>query len=91
VASGPASEYILNVDAGYAVVEATMTKKLVDIHEETLAKATAVLGATTMKDTVNRALLEVVLLAEHRAHADRLAGMQGLDLDDEQIMAGAWR
>ena len=68
-----------------------MTKKLIDIDEDTLAQATRVLGAATMKDTVNRALLEVVLLAERRAHADRLAGMQGLDLDDENIMAGAWR
>lgn len=68
-----------------------MTKKLVDINEDTLAQATQILGAATMKDTVNRALTEVVLLAERRAHADRLASMQGLDLDDDGIMAGAWR
>jgi Arc/MetJ family transcription regulator len=68
-----------------------MTKKLIDIDEDTLAQATQVLGAATMKDTVNRALLEVVLLAERRAHAERLTSMQGLDLDDDQIMAGAWR
>lgn len=68
-----------------------MAKKLIDIDEDTLAHATQLLGAATMKDTVNRALLEVVLLAERRAHADRLVGMQGLDLDDEHIMAGAWR
>lgn len=68
-----------------------MTKKLIDIDEDTLAQAAQVLGAATMKDTVNRALLEVVLLAERRAHADRLASMQGLDFDDDQIMAGAWR
>ena len=68
-----------------------MTKKLIDIDEGTLAQATQILGAATMKEAVNRALLEVVLLAERRAHADRLAGMEGLDLDDDQIMAGAWR
>lgn len=68
-----------------------MAKKLIDIDEDTLAQATQILGAATMKDTVNRALTEVVLLAERRAHADRLAGMDGLDLDDDQIMAGAWR
>lgn len=68
-----------------------MTKKLVDIDEDTLARATEILGADTMKDAVNRALLEVVLQAERRAHADRLAAMQGLDLDDDQVMAGAWR
>jgi Arc/MetJ family transcription regulator len=68
-----------------------MTKKLIDIDEDTLAQATEILGAVTMKDTVNRALLEVVLLAERRAYADRLTSMRGLDLDDERIMAGAWR
>lgn len=68
-----------------------MTKKLVDIDEDTLAQATEILGAATMKEAVNRALAEVVLLAERRTHADRLANMHGLDLDDDQIMAGAWR
>jgi Arc/MetJ family transcription regulator len=68
-----------------------MTKKLIDIDEDTLAQATEILGAVTMKEAVNRALAEVVLLAERRAHADRLTGMDGLDLDDGQIMAGAWR
>lgn len=68
-----------------------MVKKLIDIDEDTLAQATQILGAATMKDTVNRALTEVVLLAERRAHADRLAGMDGLDLDDDDVMAGAWR
>jgi Arc/MetJ family transcription regulator len=68
-----------------------VTKKLIDIDEETLAKATEILGAATMKDAVNRALLEVVLLAERRAHADRLVEMAGLDLDDDDVMAGAWR
>ncbi|TVP74734.1 MAG: type II toxin-antitoxin system VapB family antitoxin [Nitriliruptor sp.] len=68
-----------------------MTKKLIDIDEDTLAQATEILGAATMKETVNRALTEVVLLAERRTHADRLVRMDGLDLDDDQIMAGAWR
>lgn len=44
-----------------------------------------------MKDTVNRALVEVVRLAERRAHADRLERMDGLDLDDDAVMADAWR
>lgn len=68
-----------------------MAKKLIDIDEDALAQATQILGVDTMKDTVNRALLEVVLLAERRAHADRLSGMQGLDFGDDDIMAGAWR
>lgn len=56
-----------------------------------IARAREVLGAATMKDTVNRALVEVVRLAERRAHADRLERMDGLDLDDDAVMADAWR
>ena len=68
-----------------------MTKKLVDIDEGNLARAGEVLGAATMKDTVNQALEEVIRLAERRAHAERLAQMDGLDLDDDAVMADAWR
>ena len=68
-----------------------MTKKLIDIDEDALAQAAEILGAATMKETVNRALAEIVLLAERRTHADRLVSMDGLDLDDDRIMAGAWR
>ncbi len=68
-----------------------MTKKLVDIDEDTLAQAAEILGAATMKEAVNSALAEVVRLAERRVHTDRLASMDGLDLDDDQIMADAWR
>ena len=68
-----------------------MTKKLVDIDEGNLARAEEVLGAATMKDTVNQALEEVIRLAERRAHAERLAQMDGLDLDDDAVMADAWR
>lgn len=68
-----------------------MTKKLVDIDEDTLTAAREILGADTMKDTVNQALAEVVRLARRRAHAQRLASMDGLDLDDEAVMADAWR
>ena len=68
-----------------------MAKKLVDIDEEVLAQATEILGARTMKDTVNHALAEVVRLAQRRAHAARLAGMDGVDLDDDDVMAKAWR
>lgn len=68
-----------------------MAKKLIDVDEAALGRAREVLGAATMKDTVNGALAEVVRLAERRSHAHRLATMDGLDLDDEQVMTGAWR
>lgn len=68
-----------------------MTKRLVDIDDELLEAATELLGAATMKETVNRSLEEVVLAARRRRHAERLSAMQGLDLADPVVMAGAWR
>ena len=72
-------------------VEVIVTKKLIDIDEENLAQARRILAADSMKDTVNRALSEVIQLARRRTHARRLGTMDGLDLDDESVMADAWR
>ena len=67
-----------------------MSKRLVDIDDDLLEKATTILGAATMKEAVNRSLESVVLAALRRRHADRLHDMRGLDLDDPQVMSGAW-
>ena len=68
-----------------------MSKRLVDIDDALLEEATEILGASTMKEAVNRSLEEVVLAARRRRHAERLSGMHNLDLDDPEVMAGAWR
>lgn len=68
-----------------------MSKRLVDIDDSLLAEASAVLGASTMKEAVNRSLESVVLAARRRQHADRLEAMRGLDLDKPKVMLGAWR
>jgi Arc/MetJ family transcription regulator len=68
-----------------------VTKRLVDIDDELLDEAAAVLGTPTMKQTVNRSLEEVVLAARRRRHADRLEGMRDLDLAKPRVMSGAWR
>ena len=68
-----------------------MSKRLVDIDDDLLVEATAILGASTMKEAVNRSLETVVLAARRHRHADRLAHMRDLDLADPVVMAGAWR
>jgi Arc/MetJ family transcription regulator len=68
-----------------------MSKRLVDIDDELLDEAAGILGATTMKETVNRSLEAVVLAARRRRHADRLESMRGLDLAKPRVMSGAWR
>jgi Arc/MetJ family transcription regulator len=68
-----------------------MTKTLIDIDDELLAKAAAVLGTSTKKDTVNTALAAVL---RQRAAAQFLASAKdGLydDLLDPEVMKGAWR
>ncbi len=67
-----------------------MTKRLVDIDDDLLQRAREVLETATMKDTVNGALAEIVDADLRRRYADRLARMEGLDLDDEEVMRGAW-
>ena len=68
-----------------------MSKRLVDIDDELLEQASSILGASTMKDTVNRSLEAVVLADRRRRHADRLEAMKGLDLNKPRVMSGAWR
>ncbi|MHB8318365.1 MAG: type II toxin-antitoxin system VapB family antitoxin [Acidimicrobiales bacterium] len=68
-----------------------MSKRLVDIDDDLLKEASAVLGGSTMKETVNRSLEAVVLADRRRRHADRLESMRGVDLDKPQVMSGAWR
>lgn len=68
-----------------------MTKRLVEIDDDLLEEATALLGASTMKETVNRSLEAVVLSARRRRHADRLEAMRDLDLAKPRVMSGAWR
>lgn len=68
-----------------------MGKRLVDIDDRLLEEAQKILGAATMKDTVNRSLAEVVKADLRRRHAARLVAMDGLELDDAEVMDGAWR
>lgn len=64
---------------------------MVDIDDKLLEQARHILETATMKDTVNRSLEEVVRAERRRRHAQRLAGMEGLDIDDDEVMNGAWR
>jgi len=68
-----------------------VSKRLVDIDDDLLDEATTILGASTMKETVNRSLEAVVLADRRRRHADRLETMHNLDLAKPKVMSGAWR
>lgn len=68
-----------------------MTKRLVDVDDDLVAGARAVLGTGTLKATVNAALREVVDRAVALDHLERLRTLEGLDLGDPAVMRGAWR
>ncbi|MBT8192958.1 MAG: type II toxin-antitoxin system VapB family antitoxin [Acidimicrobiia bacterium] len=68
-----------------------MTKRLVDIADDKLDRAREILGAESIKSTVNGALDEVIALDRRRQLLDRLAEQRGIDLGDEQVMSDAWR
>ncbi len=68
-----------------------MAKTLIDVDEQYLAAAQEVLHTETKKDTVNAALREVAALAARRRDLQRLESGSLPDLEDEEVMRGAWR
>ena len=68
-----------------------MRKTSVDIDEALIEEARSLLGTSSIKETINRALREVVCGAARRREIRALADMEGLDLADARVMAGAWR
>ena len=68
-----------------------MTKTLIDIDDDELARAQHALETTTKKDTVNRALAEATALAARRRDLERLIDNRLADLGDPEITTGAWQ
>ena len=62
-----------------------------EIDTEKVAAAKEVLGTTTLTDTVDAALSEVVKLRQRRQLVALLFRPGALALDDPETMAGAWR
>ena len=66
-------------------------KTSVAIDTELLERAKELLGASTVRETIHLALLEVL---KNRARIDEVAAlsaMKGMDLADAEVMSGAWR
>lgn len=54
-------------------------------------EAKRLLGTKTLTDTVDAALDEVMALEQRRQLTDLLFADDGYDLDDPEVMSGAWR
>jgi Arc/MetJ family transcription regulator len=68
-----------------------MHRTALDIDDDLLARASAILGTRGLKATVRRALEEVVAREARRRFAERLQARDGLELDDPDVIARAWR
>jgi Arc/MetJ family transcription regulator len=66
-------------------------RTLVEIDPDLLDAARSLLGTKTIKDTVDRALREVVRAQVTAEHLRDMRSLEGLDLDDLEVMAQAWR
>jgi Arc/MetJ family transcription regulator len=66
-------------------------KTSIEVDDDLVARAAAVLGTHGLKATVQRALEEIVALDARMRLAERLQHMAGLDLDKPEVMDQAWR
>lgn len=66
-------------------------KTSVQIDEELLGQARRILETETIRETIEEAFLEVLRTEARREEAAALREMDGMDLDDPEVMVGAWR
>ena len=68
-----------------------MRKTSVQIDDELVARVRVLLGTSSIKETIHQALLEVERREARRQEIKALVEMDGLDLGEGEVMAGAWR
>lgn len=68
-----------------------MRKTSVEVDDRLLGQVRELLGTSSIKETIDGALREVVRAEARRREIRALAVMDGLDLADEKVMARAWR
>ena len=61
------------------------------LDQRKLARARKLLGTKGIRETLEAALDEVIALEERKKAVDQLRTLDGLDLDDPDVMAKAWR
>lgn len=66
-------------------------KTSVEIDEQLFDNVRRILGTRTLKETVQQAFLAVLRERARRQEIEALSTMRGMDLDDPEVMASAWR
>ena len=69
----------------------SVRKTSVAVDEGLVARARAVLGTRSLRETIQRSLEEVVAQDLRQQHIERLKRGEFADLIDPTAMAGAWR
>lgn len=69
----------------------TTRKTSVEIDTELFGEARRILKTRTVRETVEQAFRDVVQREARRQEVEALSTMNGLDLDDPEIMKRAWR
>lgn len=68
-----------------------MTKTLIDVDDELLARVMKLTGATTKKAAVNEALAQTARRGEALGYVDLLRGGLAVELDQADVIASAQR
>lgn len=68
-----------------------MSKTLIDVDDDLLARSQQILGTTTKKETVNQALKELVRRAASEDFLAMARAGELRDVADPEVMAQAWR
>lgn len=68
-----------------------MRKTTLEIDDAVLEDARRILGTRGIKDTVDAALRQVRVQDARRELLEQLRTLDGLDLDDPEVMGSAWR
>lgn len=66
-------------------------KTRITIADSLLNRARGILRTATPRETVEEALLLVLRARARRDEIEALRSMRGMDLDDDRVMAKAWR
>ncbi|WP_420449598.1 type II toxin-antitoxin system VapB family antitoxin [Candidatus Palauibacter sp.] len=68
-----------------------MRKTSVEIDDRLIEQVRILLGTSSIKETIDSALREVLRREARRQEIEALVTMDGLELSNEKVMAGAWR
>ncbi|WP_423925913.1 type II toxin-antitoxin system VapB family antitoxin [Candidatus Palauibacter sp.] len=68
-----------------------MRKTSVEIDERLIEQVRTLLGTSSIDETIDSALREVLRREARRQEVEALVNMDGLELSNEKVMAGAWR